>query len=68
MKEKKLTKFDALRILGNAYWYVRDIYGNADTADILHDKFGYIRRSLIIADLAPQLDIEGWNPKGPTHF
>jgi hypothetical protein len=73
MKEKKLTKFDALRILGNAYWYVHDMCtATADTKDILHDKFGYVRRSLSISDMAPQISvsvkIEGWNGKGPTHF
>lgn len=62
--EKKLTKFDALRTLGNAYWHTAD----GATKDILHDKFGYIRRSLSIADMAPQVCNEGYNGRMPTNF
>jgi len=67
-----LTKLDAMRILGNAFWYVVNNYpagrGERGAQHILEDKFGYVRRSFSITDLKPQISTEGWNPKGPTHF
>ena len=70
----KLTKLDALRILGNAYWYLasaedyKEYRSNEEPASILEEKFGYIRRSLSLRDVIPQRDTEGWNGKGPTQF
>ena len=68
MPEKKLTKFDALRILGNAYWYAMEHVGYGYTVEILEDKFGRVRRSLSVRDMAPQHDTEGLNGRMPTHF
>jgi hypothetical protein len=46
---KPLTKLDALRILASAYW--KSDMG--ETASILRDKFGYVRRSMTLDDLKP---------------
>ena len=68
---KELTKFDALRILGRAYWHMAPT-GEDDTMDLLHHKFGYTRRSLNITDLAPlrsELERhEGFNGRMPKYF
>ena len=66
--EKKITKLDALRILGNAYWHLSP---NQDwplnPMDILHTEFHHVRRSLTLMDLKPQpKSAEGWNGRGPT--
>ena len=62
-----MDKLDALLILSNAYWYVRDIYGNDEAAGILHYKFNRTRRSLLIEDLRPAKS-EGLNGRMPTFF
>ncbi len=68
---KELTKYDALRILGRAYWHMAPI-GEDDTMDLLYNKFGYARRSLSITDLAPSVGEiehrEGLNGKMPKYF
>ena len=72
--EKKLTKLDALRILGNAYWHLSpnqdwtlnpmDIFPGCS---ILYTKFHHVRRSMTLMDLKPQpKSAEGWNGRGPT--
>ena len=64
-----MTRVDALKILARAYWHIRTTQQtNADieAALLLEEKFGYIRRSLTLADLKPCL--EGFNGKGPTHL
>jgi len=68
--EKKITKLDALRILGNAYHYLLDSpvrLGEDFAISILVDKFHHVRRSLTLMDLEPQpKSAEGWNGRGPT--
>ena len=68
---KELTKYDALRILGRAYWHMAPI-GEDATMNLLYNKFGYARRSLSIADLAPSVGEiehrEGLNGKMPSYF
>jgi hypothetical protein len=64
-----MNKLTALSKLANAYWYVRDTYGYAETAQLLDYKFGCIRRSLSIEDLKPQpKNAEGMNPSGPKYL
>jgi len=63
-----MNKLTALSKLANAYWYVRDVYGNAVSSGILEDKFHYIRRSLRIEDLKPVKCTEGLNPVGPRYL
>ena len=69
MLTKQLNKLDALRILSNAYWYVRDIYGNDNAASLLDWRFNAVRRSLNIQDLRPETVVnEGFNGRMPTYF
>jgi hypothetical protein len=66
-----MNKLTALQILNSAYWYVRDVYGNADTAHILRDKFHLVRRSMQNLDeLRPVVATmnEGTNGRMPTFF
>ena len=70
-----MNKLSALSKLANAYHHfvtgeTQEIgSGDIQAATILAEKFGYVRRSLTIEDLKPQPKcIEGFNPKGPTHF
>jgi hypothetical protein len=70
MLTRQLNKLDALRILSNAYWYVRDIYGNDSAASSFLDwRFNAVRRSLNIKDLQSEtVANEGFNGKMPTYF
>lgn len=65
-----MNKLTALSKLASAYHHLVGVtVGEAQVADIMYDKFHYIRRSLTIEDLKPQpKSTEGLNPKGPTHF
>ena len=64
-----MTKLIALSKLANAYHYIGEGNGDGETAALIEDLFGRIRRSLRIEDLKPQPKCtEGFNPKGPTHF
>jgi hypothetical protein len=64
-----MNKLNALSKLANAYHYVLAGNGDGETAAVLEDKFGYIRRSLRIEDLAPQAKCtEGFNGRMPTQF
>ena len=64
-----MNKFEAMKTLANAYWYVRDIYGKDEAAAHLEDKFGYVRRSLTLEDLRPvPVKDEGLNGRMPVYF
>lgn len=58
-----ISKIDALRILGHAYWHTSDI----DAKEELDWQFNRIRRSLTTEDLKPEPKCaEGFNGKGPA--
>jgi hypothetical protein len=65
-----MNKLDALKTLSHAYYYLI----NQGTDDVnsqatLSIAFGYVRRSLSLADLAPTTrDTEGFNGRGPLYL
>lgn len=64
-----MNKLTALKTLANAYWYVRDVYGNDEAAGILHYKFNRERRMLMLEDLKPASVVnEGLNGPMPRFF
>ena len=72
-----MDKLSALRILSNAYWYIRttgDIIsvdsGDFDAALLLDNRFNYVRRSLMLTDLEPTpVEFqEGYNGRMPAFF
>lgn len=65
-----MNKLKALQTLSEAYWYVRNAYGNAEAAGILEDRFHTIRRSLQnLNDLRPlEQNNEGYNGRMPKYF
>lgn len=71
-----MNKLTALSKLANAWLYLvkfgsenDGLTALPDALVILNDKFGYIRRSMAIEDLAPQpKDAEGLNPAGPKYL
>jgi hypothetical protein len=63
------TKLEALKTLGQAYHYLLGKEGPNEATHTIADKFGYLRRSLRIEDLAPKTDNnEGYNGKMPSYF
>ena len=62
------TKLEALKTLSQAYYYLLGKEGPNEATHTLADRFGYLRRSLRIEDLAPTNSAEGWNPRGPVYF
>jgi hypothetical protein len=51
----QVTKLDALRILSNAWHYLFPTTADQDALDLISDKFGYVRRSMTLLDLAPNV-------------
>jgi hypothetical protein len=55
----KISKYEALRILADAYWHAED----TDAVLMLSAAFHKVRRSLSIADVKPNPKrAEGYNP------
>ena len=58
-----ISKIDALRILGHAYWYTSDIDAKVE----LEWRWNQTRRALSLEDLKPEPKCaEGFNGKGPA--